>query len=130
MSVQDWDLVEKFVSVQYETLANEGAALMIEEIMGVSGWTPSPECNTTITAPLIGGVKTYDVNMTNWITDHVDWEVERMFGYEKGARPYAGVEDVEPIAVEPSALPPIKSSIVSPPSMSPAEAAPAAPASV
>lgn len=94
ISVKDWDLVEEFVAVQYESLANEGAAAMIEEIQTLTGWTASPECNTTITPPLIGGVMTYDVNMTNWITDHVDWEVEKMFGYDVGARPYAGVEDL------------------------------------
>mmetsp|Transcript_54367 Transcript_54367/g.80649 ORF Transcript_54367/g.80649 Transcript_54367/m.80649 type:complete len:536 (+) Transcript_54367:114-1721(+) len=79
LKIESWDWIEDFTVVRYEDLLARGTEWMIEHIEEVTG------------IPRKEGCKTYPAqdrkkralkkSFIKWMTDHVDWEAEKLIGY-------------------------------------------------
>lgn len=78
LTYDQFPFVEKLITAQYEKLVSEGTASLlaeIEKIVGVKArCDPSPPQNRT--------VRPVDPEYLKYMNAHVDWEAERLIGYD------------------------------------------------
>ena len=80
LSIKDWDWIEEVYVVQYEKLVKQGTAALIAYIEDVTGLkaqcTPTPPQQDRPSSAL-------NSDFVNWMNKHVDWEAEKMIGYDR-----------------------------------------------
>ena len=79
LNVSSWDYVSNVMVVQYERLVSQGTlglVKQIEDLTGVSAACPP-------VPPQHRPIRRLNKNFVRWISDHADWSVENLIGYEK-----------------------------------------------
>ena len=80
LSIKDWDWIEDVRVIQYERLLSEGTATLISYIEGITGLT----ANCTAVPPQKNRPpKPLDPAYVQWMNHHVDWNAEKLIGYER-----------------------------------------------
>ena len=70
-----------FVSVRYESIVRDGAAIFVEELSKILD-VPKPQCPSADgSQPKQRPPRALDPKFTRWITQHTDWEEESRIGY-------------------------------------------------
>ena len=77
LGLKDFDGVGSFIPVQFEYMVTRGTSELINEVENLTGIRA--HCKGT--QPQLLRSKTFDPLFVEWMNEHLDWETERLIGY-------------------------------------------------
>merc|ERR1712183_1191243 len=82
LSVNQWPwIADDLIVVQYEELLGKGTQFLLDEIERLVG--VKPVCDAQPPQPNRKKRK-LDQGLVDYLTEHMDWEAEKLIGYSKG----------------------------------------------
>lgn len=81
LGVKSWPWVSDVLVIQYEQLLTEGTAFLVGELEKATGLTAT--CKPQPPQPE-RAKRQMDQEFVDYLTEHIDWEAEKLIGYKEG----------------------------------------------